>query len=589
MDFSLEGLSTCVQSCFIPASCVHAIKLDAEYQDNNGKVTIHKEYAQNKELDDVYLYDTTGKGANLTVELIGKGCVTENPDCPSGVLSSDYSAKKIKAGAPFKETLNFPKTDSKISKFINFIKFIDGCILGSVKSLPAVKYDLLFSECNGEKGVGELFKIIQSGEKTSLSPVRKGKIVSSSSIFLFPRVKWKADVAIALSRTIERKKREKQKKKGKKIVTTVKKSKKAGISVTNTTSLTIGDTSHEFTKTMAEKDYTYHSSESKFLTNLNKVKTLSEGFTQGDNKDFELMSAAFVYPTISLGGSGDLCFSKQHKPYMKNKATVTIKDLLNFSITLDLIQALGKVYKIEDVIAIARANAEAQRLKCKNGESGLYWGAQCDLIFRAKASVKCNIVSTETKPWDVTLTPLADATSLPEESIDAVQNEKLQAKGASNGSIEAVVSITALINVRFGAKVNVLNGLFKGALDASVEASSTLEACATVVPNGDKTELILHHNGIWAEVRLDWNLIGELTDNNVEGKKSKFEHAQKKQIKGTEKKAIKGAEKGTESKKWQIYPPCKKEDSKIRTFLFEKNERTELLMSYEYYNYPFGT
>lgn len=585
MGFSLEGLSTCVQSCFIPASCVHAIKLDAKYQDNNGKVVIHKEYAQNKELDDVYLYDTTGKGANLTVELIGKGCVTENPDCPSGVLHSDYSAKKIKAGVPFKEKLNFPKTDSKICKFINFVKFIDGCILGNVKSLPAVKYDLLFSECNGEKGLGEFFKIIQSGENTSLSPVQKGKIVSSSSIFLFPRVKWKADVAIALSRTIERKKREKKKKKGKRIVTTVKKSKTAGISVTNTTSLTIGDTSHEFTRTMAEKDYTYHSSESKFLTNLNKVKTLSEGFTQGDNKDFELISAAFVYPTISLGGSGDLCFSKQHKPYMKNKATVTIKDLLNFSITLDLIQALGKVYKIDKALEIARAKGEAQKQKVENGESGLYWGARCDLIFRAKASVECTIVSTETKPWDVTLTPLADSTSIPEESLDAAQNKKLQAK-SSNGSIEAVVSITALINVRFGTKMSVLNGLFEGTFKASIDASSTLEACATIVPNGDKTELILHHNGIWAEVKIDWEAVGKLLDDNVESDTKKVEQLQKKQTKGDEKK---GAKKGVESKKWQIYPPCKKEDSKIRTFLFEKSERTELLMSYEYYNYPSGT
>lgn len=580
-------LKTLVQSCLMPASCVHAIKLDAEYQDNNGKVTIHKEYTQNKQLDDVYLYDTTGKGANLTVELVGKGCATKNPDCPSGVLYTDHSAKKIKAGTPFKENLNFPKVDSSSSKFINFINFIDGCILGNLKSLPAVKYELLFFECNGKKELGELFKIIQHGEETSLSPVQKGTVVSSSKVILFPKIKWEASVNIVLSRNVEIKKGKTRRKSKIKTVTTIKKTKKASIAINGDTKLTIGDTPHSFTKTMAEEDYQYHSSKSKFITNLKKIKTLSESFTQGDNKDFKLVTAAFILPTISLAGSGELNFSKQHKPYLHNEATVAIKDLLNFSVTLDLIQALGKAYKIDKALARARKKAEEQeKLVKEEGKSGLYWGAKCDLIFRAKASVKFNIKTTETKPWDVTLKPLKDATSLPEESSDAAQNKKLQPKKSKNGSIEALVSITALINVRFGSKINVLEGAFEGNINASVEASATAEACATVVPNGDKTELILHHNGIWAEVKIDWEAVGKLGRGNVESKKSKFENRQKKQTNYNDESKVK---KGTKSYKWQIYPPCKKEDSKVKTFLFEKNERTEILMSHEYYFNPFGT
>ncbi|WP_430735409.1 hypothetical protein [Halodesulfovibrio aestuarii] len=288
-------MSSLLKCCSIPRSCVHAIKLDATYTDNNGPVTIHKEYVQNRMLDDVYLYDTTGKGATLTIELIGKECVTANPDCPCGVLYTSYFAKKIKAGVPFKETLNFPKVDSKISKFINFIDFIEGCVLGKLASLPAVKYDLKFSECNGEEGLGELFKVIPSGNETALSKTQKGKIVSSSKVILFPALKWDIEAELALSRGIEEKVYKRRKSKVK-IVETKKKTKRTLISLQGNTSLTIGDTPHKFTKKMAEKDYISHSRKSQLITSLKNIKKLSESFTKGDDINFQVVKTAFYAP-----------------------------------------------------------------------------------------------------------------------------------------------------------------------------------------------------------------------------------------------------------------------------------------------------
>ncbi|WP_430735410.1 hypothetical protein [Halodesulfovibrio aestuarii] len=292
-----------------------------------------------------------------------------------------------------------------------------------------------------------------------------------------------------------------------------------------------------------------------------------------------------MLPTISLKGDGELRFSKEHKPYIKNKATVAIKDLLNFSITLDLIQALAKAYRLGKVIEIARRKAAEQEELVKDDKSGLYWGAKCDVIFRAKASVQCQVISTETKPWDVTLEPLAIATSLPDDSQSDPKKEKKLQPTSNKGSIEALISVTALINLRFGTKFQVIEGVFEGTINASVEGSMAAEGCATVVPNGDKTELILHHNGIWAEVKIDWEAVGKLAQKSRRSKNNKVEKCQKEQTSGGSKSKT---EKGTKSKKWQIYPPCKKEDSKIRTFLFEKHDRTELLMPHEYYLYPFG-
>lgn len=522
--------------CATPDSCIHCVVLDIEHPTATGKRAISEKYMQKKQLPDVYLHDEFGSGVDVKVDLASKGCVKNNPSCPSGKLASKDAELSfdITAGVN-KYHLSSADFFETYSSHMNFIFFLDSCILGSFKYIPRTTYFLSISECRGNSSLTELYDYFEP-VSSFFFPQPKATVATKNKIVIYPKFEWESLLSLDFAKLI-------------------KKSTHCSVTLSGTNSLTIGGKKEEFTTQLAERHIKRYGADSKFLKKIKSVKKLKNDFAkQGGTSDFPIVDLSFVPPTVEMSGKGALIFSKQNYPYIQRDLTVKLKNLLNFELKVDLLQAVAARYKFENQIAEIRAKQKAFEEKIKNeGKNGAYAGTEFDLFFKVEISVSCTITSSKDKLWDVSLTPLP------------TKNKEKQATLSPSGSVDGEVSIGARVGLRLGAKFTVLDGYYKGEMHLEGKATIAATGCFSISPhNAGGCELVLFHNGIWAEVLMQVETT--FSAKTASEETNRTSRAEKLCKQSPSKSTIDSKHKKTS--RWQIYTPCPKDSSQCRIHFF---------------------
>lgn len=544
---SLNKSKACA-TCTPPNSCIHSVTLETTASKASMSV-----YKQDNMLKDIVILDKAGEGVLTSVTLVSKGCVTGNPSCPSGVLYRKGEAlKEIKVGKN-DYVLKFPTVNSKAKASIHFVEFLDACVLGSMKVLPHVEYYLSISECRGKGSLEEFYeKYISS--LFSCSPNPRASIATKSSILIYPKMEWSAKAVLVLeAKRVEEESNKKRKKRNSKR-SSVK--KLCNVKITCDSSLTVADQTQKYTKEIANKDFRVKGHTSKLLSRLCKAQKISSALgTSSGKEEYPIHTSKFTLPTVTIDGTGSLELSKDDEPFIKSETNLTIDNLLNYYLKIDLIEAFAKRYHVKAAIDGVRSELAKLESKTKDDtqkECAAYLGADFNIEFKSIINAHCTINATEVTPWSV--------------DIKSSKEVKEQPNG---GKIEGFIDLLATVNVRFGAKINVLEGLFEGKITASATATLNAKACATIERGiAETVELILHHNGIWAKVVIDWEAVrrfeAKSRDNDV--------GAIEEDITSPESGLNTSTYKDTKQYDWEIYPACPKNKSNFRVDLVSSTD-----------------
>lgn len=524
-------MSNILSTCENPDSCIHCVVLDVKHS----KGSITKTYMQEDQLPKVVVYDDSGQGLDVKVDVASKGCVTGNPKCPSGKLYSLQTEKSydVSVGAN-----NFHLTTydffEKNSSVITFLIFLDSCILGDIPSILSTTYTLSVSECRNSP-VGLFYDLFNQP---------KAIVATQNDIVILPKYEWEAGLTL----NFEKKR---------------KRSSGCTVEISGINSLTVGNKNREYKRRIAQKDINLNGQASKFIKKINSFKALKNRLAKmGATSEFPIVDLSFFPPIVTFTGKGSLQFSKKNVPYLKRELSLNLKNILNFELKVDLLQAVAARYKLDKLVAKVRAEEKAIEEKVKKeGGNGAYVGTEFDLFFTVEVSVLCTLISTADEPWEISLTPSDSKT-----------------KHGPSGSIEGDISIGARVALRGGAKFSVMNGYFEGEIHTEAKGTVATTGCFSISPHKlGGLELILFHKGIWAEVSMmvdasvDW-------DEDTENVGHKDRKAAKKGEQEFKEYTV------TKKERWQIYDPCPKESSQCRVhFLPNPTPRT---VDVEYWSNP---
>lgn len=503
--------------CETPDSCIHCVVLDIEHPTATGKKAVTKKYMQKEPLPKVFVYDELGSGIDVKVDLASKGCVTKNPNCPAGKLFSAEANKSYEVSAGVnKYHLTSYDFFEESSSPLAFLFFLDSCLLGSTHIIPSTTYTLSISECRGNSLLEAFYDFFNQP---------KAIVATRNEIVIFPKFEWGADLTLDFTEKI-------------------KKSSACSVSLSAGNSLTVGNQSREYKTRLAQRDIKLNGRKSNFLKKIKSIKRLKNQLAKlGATSEYDVLELSFSPPTIRIDGKGSLQFSKQNVPYINRDLTLNLKNLLNFEIKVDILQAVAARYKMDDVVADIRKKQAAKKAEIeKNGKNGAYVGTEFDIFFKVEVSVICTLTSRADELWGISL---ANAPAK-------------KGKKAPCSSIEGAISIGSRIAFRVGAKLSVVDGFYEGEIHLEGKAEIVTQGCFSISPHkAGGLELILFHNGIWAEVGFTVNTSLKGGTNSAHSNRGAREH------RITEQQNLKNFS-VKKNERWQIYQPCPKESSQCR-------------------------
>lgn len=542
------GSPTC--NCSNPDSCIHSIKVTPK----GGSKSF--EYKQNGSLPDIYVHDKDGKGAEVDIAIVSKGCVTGSSACPSGVIFSEDNEEYVGelASGSNREKLIFVNDIRQSVKNYNIVDLVSVIALGKIDNVPSTKYDLNVGECGGYPISSKTFTT-RSGKQAS---VEVGPVMASgSSIYVLPKYEYELGVTVAYGLSVdelsdnERRKIMKQSNMesghNPKHIHTASKgwtkkvpgmSVKNGLTMSGNAKFSIASDTKEFSADIIKKEFIEYKDNLSMLSNAEKAMTkVSDMFSQSSGGKVKLLSVEFMYPKLTFSGSGKLVVSPStQQPYLERSIGVELKPLIGIKITFDLIQAFATYYGFERIVALLREKAIEQESAVKSGANGAYVGAKLELIVSGQLNFGFKVKSNEEKEYSFEL-----------------------------GSIvKGILAIGVETNIRGGVRYWVVEGYFEAGASAKAEGLFELDS-----PAEDELNLIFFHNGVVAKVYIEGgfgiskndakdntsgeDLFATDDDGNVLGKNTSASGPNNTKLKDN------GAE-----KEWQICPKLPKESSNYK-------------------------
>ncbi|EMW0957563.1 TPA: hypothetical protein R6W42_005253 [Citrobacter freundii] len=469
-------------NCKNPDTCTHALKITTAVPEET------YEYKQGGSLPVIYLHDRDATGVDVTTTLTGKTCVSNSPDCPSGVIYNEYYLSQLKNGGN-KNKLKYLSYEEKLKltieegegakiktpgsgyvyetlEYLDIVTFLTDVVFEGIEKIDRTEYALQVGECLGQPVQEMIFPL-----KTNANDRAKYPIYTTvdTRIVVYPKLVWEIDVNIAASKNDGTKELTDDERYdiaqgrtqndhmsvGKYAIT-------RGVAIDGSASIAVGSSSKDYKKTI-KKEFTRYKDKLSLLRNAEKTIDTVTNLFRADDKKIQLLSIDIKYPYLNIKGSGELSLKKDNKPYVKCGVDVNLSPLIHFTITLDLIQAFAAYFHQEKNVARIREKAQSQEGDVKSGKNGVYAKAVLNLIVTGDINLSYRYASDE-------------------------DNEFHSELGDKN---EGTLGLSLESKVEAGLRVVVVEAFF------SAEAKISAECCFALDKKQKKDlELIFYHNGI---------------------------------------------------------------------------------------------
>ena len=495
-------------NCKNPDTCTHALKITTTIPEET------YEYKQGESLPVIYLHDRDAEGVDVTTTLIGKTCVSNSPDCPSGVIYNDYYLNQLKKGQN-NNKLKYLSYEDKLKlmmegtsevnintpgsgyiyealEYLDIVTFLTDVVFEGIDKIDKTEYTLQVGECLGQPIQEMIFPLKTTANDRAKYPIYT---TVNTRIVVYPKLVWEVDVNISASKNdgtkeltdderydiLQGRTQNEQMSVGKYAIT-------RGVTIDGSASIAVGSASKDYKKTI-EKEFTLYKDKLTLLRNAEKTIDTVTNLFRADDKKIQLFSMDIKYPCLNIKGSGELLLSKDNKPYVKCGVDVNLAPLIQFTITLDLIQAFAAYFHQEKNIARIREKAQSQEGDVKDGKNGVYAKAVLNLIVSGDVKLSYRYAADENNEFHSELGDI---------------NE-----GRLGLSLEA--------KVEAGLRVVVIEAFF------SAEAKISTECCFALDKKQNKDlELIFYHNGVvmYAKYKIEVNIGNDDRDENIPPSKS---------------------------------------------------------------------
>ncbi|TSJ59194.1 hypothetical protein [Atlantibacter subterraneus] len=469
-------------NCKNPDTCTHALKITTTVPEET------YEYKQGESLPVIYLHDSDAKGVDVTTTLTGKTCVSSSPDCPSGVIYNEYYLSQLKKGQN-KDNLKYLSYEEKLKltidsttntnikmpgssffyetlEYLDIVTFLTDVVFEGIEKIDKTEYALQVGECLGQPIQEMIFPL-----KTNASDKAKYPIYTTvdTRIVVYPKLVWDVDVNISASKNdgtkeltdnerydiVQGRSQNEHMSVGKYAIT-------RGVAINGSASIAVGSADKDYKKTI-EKEFTRYKDKLSLLRNAEKTIDTVTNLFRADDKKIQLLTVDIKYPCLNIKGSGELLLRQDNKPYVKCGVDVNLAPLIQFTITLDLIQAFATYFHQEKNIARIREKAQSQEDDVKSGKNGAYAKAVLNLIVTGNINLSYRYASDE-------------------------DNEFHSELGDKN---EGKLGLTLESKVEAGLRVVVVEAFF------SAEAKIAAECCFALDRKEKKDlELTFYHNGV---------------------------------------------------------------------------------------------
>ncbi|HDJ8704107.1 TPA: hypothetical protein PRQ19_004737, partial [Escherichia coli] len=320
MTSTTAGSPTC--NCKNPDTCTHMVNIDAD-----GK---QYSYKQGEPIQTIYLHDSEAKGITITVTLIEKTCISENPDCPAGVIYNSYHLTQLKKGST-NDTLKYlsdkdmlmlttfgdtgsDEGSSKLAKYaqetfpeLDIITFLSDIVLDGMKNVNKTMYYLQVGECMGEPITVKEYPLAIPGSNRAILPPY---LTVNTDIIVYPKFEWSIGVDITHSdksgveslsdderydilmgnSSTHPSSNSNSMSIGKYAIT-------RGVQMDGKAQISIGHESKDYSKTM-ERDFTRYKEKLTLLTNAERVIDSISKIYKGKDDSVQLLSISIKYPII---------------------------------------------------------------------------------------------------------------------------------------------------------------------------------------------------------------------------------------------------------------------------------------------------
>ncbi|OAT25574.1 hypothetical protein M976_03717 [Buttiauxella ferragutiae ATCC 51602] len=488
-------------SCKNPDTCTHALEIKTSTPDAT------YEYKQGESLPVIYLHDKDAEGVKVTTTLAGKTCVSNSPDCPSGVIYNDYYLSQLTKGIN-NDTLKYLSYDEKLKltmggmgtkggeltaskyvygalEYLDIVTFLSDVVFDGLNKIDKTEYELQAGECLGQPVKELIFPL-----KTTANDKAKYPIYTTvdTRIIVFPKFSWSVGVNITGGKNngtkeltdderydiLQGRNNNESMSVGKYAIT-------RGVSIDGTASISVGSSSKDYQKTM-QAEFTRYKDKLSLLKKAEETIDTVTSLFKADDSKIQVLKVDVKYPLIDVKGSGELFLGKNNKPYIHCAVDVKLSPLINFTITLDLIQAFAAYFHQERNIAKIREKAQSQEDDVNKGGNGIYAKAVLNLIVTGDINLSYRYLSDEKYDFHSEL-------------------------GDKN---EGTLGLALESKVEAGLKVVIVEAFF------SAEAKITAECCFALEKKKEKDlELIFFHNGI--VIYAKYKIKVDIGDKNKKG------------------------------------------------------------------------
>ncbi|EEV5534610.1 TPA: hypothetical protein SI408_004526 [Escherichia coli] len=490
MTSTTAGSPTC--NCKNPDTCTHMVNIDAD-----GK---QYSYKQGEPIQTIYLHDSEAKGITITVTLIEKTCISENPDCPAGVIYNSYHLTQLKKGST-NDTLKYlsdkdmlmlttfgdtgsDEGSSKLAKYaqetfpeLDIITFLSDIVLDGMKNVNKTMYYLQVGECMGEPITVKEYPLAIPGSNRAILPPY---LTVNTDIIVYPKFEWSIGVDITHSdksgveslsdderydilmgnSSTHPSSNSNSMSIGKYAIT-------RGVQMDGKAQISIGHESKDYSKTM-ERDFTRYKEKLTLLTNAERVIDSISKIYKGKDDSVQLLSISIKYPIIKVNGHGKLLLNSKNTPYLNCGVGVSLDPLIDFIIKFDFLQAFAKYFKVDSILAKIREKAASGKGDYKDGKNSIYGEIVLALIVSGNIGLSYE--------------------------YQADENNEFHSEISGEGN-RGELSITLEAKVEAGMRVFIFNGLFIAKAELIAKGFFEFEK-----KEKKDFELILFHDGVRAKV-----------------------------------------------------------------------------------------
>lgn len=532
MDSLTAGSPSC--NCKNPDTCIHSFTLKVKDRSFS--------YKQKDFVKYVDIIDEQGKGKPLSLSLVDKTCVTQNQQCPQGVIYNVNESKSLKNFHKGNTSYTVRFDDKQVAAFDTFdsIDFIVDYIMAkdAKSALPKSIYFLQVGQCRGEPFTAKSLTFNDGVSKVSQSAPNSAL---SAYINVYPEFKWEISVTIGAGQEASRYTDSELKKQQ------TEQNKNAGLpqrgrrgwtkrppyqinsslEIGGTLKTKMGKVTHEYASTL-EAEFKKKSHKLSLLNkSLIAVDTVTQALstTEGRDASIKLLKTDILFPEIEIKGSGELKEDANTSSlYIERQVSLGLAPLIGMRITLDLIQAFAAWYRADFLLAAVREKLMAQEDAYKEGKNAAFVGMKFELA--AEGSVGFTLAFKS----------------------DAKNNWEWQKVDTAEVKLKLVIEA----NVRAGIRFYIANGALEVGGKAVAEGCIGLDS-----PTKDKLDLVFYHNGVIALVYVKFSAsIASTSPSDTSNDSDDVMGGSSGSGKGN-------VEKGNE-KEWIIHDKLEKSKSKFR-------------------------